>query len=171
MDVSTTKFQPPSIPRDSEGYVKSFIISSYDCPEGEEAREFFQKYGFVVIANVFTPEQCEETISDIWNVIESFVGKSVRNDENLWSPQYVFYNRSNANFDDLLFLEYGIEQVSYRKVLLVMLVYGHDKFCSIDKLQLYIMLTLLFLEQKNFLLIMIVMGCLDLLKNILNVKL
>ena len=35
-------------------------------------KAFFEEYGFVVIANVFTSEQCEETISDIWNVIESF---------------------------------------------------------------------------------------------------
>ena len=69
MATSTTQFQPPSIPRDSEGYVKSFTLSSYDCAEAEEARAFFEKYGFVVIANVYTPEQCAETISDIWNVI------------------------------------------------------------------------------------------------------
>ncbi len=89
MDTSTINFQPPSIPRDSEGYVKSFTLSSYDCPEAKEARAFFQEYGFVVIANVFTPEQCEETISDIWNVIESSVSKQVRNDEQLWTSQYM----------------------------------------------------------------------------------
>jgi hypothetical protein len=89
MDASTTTFQPLVIPRDSEGYVKSFILSSNDCPEAEEARAFFEQYGFVVITNVFTPEQCAETISDIWNVIESFVGKPVRDDETLWTPQYV----------------------------------------------------------------------------------
>ena len=90
MDVSPIAFQPPSIPRDSEGYVKSFILSSYGCPETEEARAFFKQYGFVVIANVFTPEQCAETIIDIWNVIETFIGKPVRHDEKLWSSQYVF---------------------------------------------------------------------------------
>jgi hypothetical protein len=92
MDASTTAFQPPTIPRDFEGYVQSFTLSSKDCPEAEEARAFFEKYGFVVIANVFTPEQCAETISDIWNVIESFVQKPVRNDEKLWTAQYVFMN-------------------------------------------------------------------------------
>ena len=72
MDAPNTLFQPLTIPRDSEGYVKSFTLSSYDCPEAEEARAFFKEYGFVVIANVFTPEQCATTISDIWDVIESF---------------------------------------------------------------------------------------------------
>jgi hypothetical protein len=90
MASSATTFQPPSIPRDSEGYVKSFTLSSYDCPEAKEACAFFEQYGFVVIANVFTPEQCAATISDIWNIIESYVGKPVRNDEKLWTSQYVF---------------------------------------------------------------------------------
>ncbi|CAF3232140.1 unnamed protein product [Rotaria socialis] len=87
MMASTTKFQSPVIPRDSDGFVKSFTLSSYNCPEATEARTFFEKYGFVVIANVYTPEQCNDTISDIWNVIESFVRQPVRNDEQLWTPE------------------------------------------------------------------------------------
>jgi hypothetical protein len=91
MAAPTSTFQPPAIPRDSEGYVKSFTISNCDSPEAKDARAFFEEYGFVVIANVFTPKQCEATISDIWNVIESFVGEPVRHDENLWTSQYVFF--------------------------------------------------------------------------------
>ncbi|CAF0930362.1 unnamed protein product [Adineta steineri] len=87
MDGSNNTFQPLHIPRDSEGYVKSFTLSSYNCSEAVEARAFFEQYGFVVITNVFTPEQCATTISDIWNVIESFTGKSMRNDENQWISQ------------------------------------------------------------------------------------
>jgi len=87
MASSTAPFQPPSIPRDSEGYVKSFNLPSHDCPEAVEARAFFEHYGFVVIANVFTPEQCAATISDIWDVIESSVGTPVRDDEQRWTPQ------------------------------------------------------------------------------------
>ncbi|CAF3557429.1 unnamed protein product [Rotaria sp. Silwood1] len=87
MAAATEKFQPLSVPRDLEGFVKSFILSSHDCPEANEARKFFEQFGFVVIANVFTPEQCQETISDIWNVIESFVGQPIRHDENLWNLQ------------------------------------------------------------------------------------
>jgi len=89
METSATQFIPPSVPRDSEGYVKTFTLSNCDHPEAHEAREFFDKFGFVVIANVFTPEQCADTISDIWNVIESFAGLSLRNDEKLWHPEYV----------------------------------------------------------------------------------
>ncbi|CAF2269026.1 unnamed protein product [Rotaria magnacalcarata] len=87
MATTTEKFQPPTVPRDSEGFVKSFNLSSYDCPEADDACAFFDQYGFVVIANVFTPKQCAETISDIWNVVESFAEQSIRNDENLWDAQ------------------------------------------------------------------------------------
>ncbi|CAF3524305.1 unnamed protein product [Rotaria socialis] len=87
MATATEKFQPPTVPRDSEGFVKSFNLSSYDCPEADDACAFFDQYGFVVIANVFTPEQCAETISDIWNVVESFAEQSIRNNENLWDAQ------------------------------------------------------------------------------------
>ncbi|CAM4803112.1 unnamed protein product, partial [Rotaria magnacalcarata] len=84
MATTTEKFQPPTVPRDSEGFVKSFNLSSYDCPEADDGCAFFDQYGFVVIANVFTSKQCAETISDIWNVFESFAEQSTRNDENLW---------------------------------------------------------------------------------------
>ena len=81
------RFHPPVVPIDSEGYVKSFTFSSYDSPEAFDARTFFEEFGFVVIANVFTPEQCANTISDIWNVIESFVGIPLRRNETLWTPE------------------------------------------------------------------------------------
>ncbi|CAF1550603.1 unnamed protein product [Didymodactylos carnosus] len=85
MDASATNFQSLPVPRDSQGFVKSFTLSSCDCPEAREARAFFDQFGFVVVANVFTPEQCANTISDIWDIIESYVGEPVRNDETLWS--------------------------------------------------------------------------------------
>ncbi|CAF2139798.1 unnamed protein product [Rotaria magnacalcarata] len=84
---ATSQFTPILIPRDADGFVKSFTFSIYNSPEGSEACAFFQEYGFVVISNVFTPEQCTDTISDIWNVIESLVTQSVRNDEQLWTQK------------------------------------------------------------------------------------
>ncbi|CAM4789153.1 unnamed protein product [Rotaria magnacalcarata] len=84
---TSSQFQPLVIPRDSDGFVKSFTLSNYNCPTASTARAFFQEYGFVVIANVYTPEQCNDTISDIWNVIESFVGMPVQNNEQLWNQK------------------------------------------------------------------------------------
>ncbi|CAF3309430.1 unnamed protein product [Rotaria socialis] len=88
---ATSQFRPLDIPTDSDGFVKSFTLSSYNCSEANEARAFFQEYGFIVISNVFTPEQCNDTISDIWNVIESLVTQSVRNDEQLWTQTCVLF--------------------------------------------------------------------------------
>jgi hypothetical protein len=169
METSTTTFQPPSIPKDSEGFVKSFTLSSYDCPEAQEARAFFEQFGFVVFANVFTPEQCATTISDIWDVIESFVQTPIRNDEKLWTPQYVFVI-SVKNLYMFLASDFGIGQVWYKKVLLAMIVCGLGKFYSIDRLQLYMPPLPLFLEQRTFSLIRIVMECFDLPRSIPNVQ-
>lgn len=87
MSTSSDSFQPPSVPRDSEGYVKSFTLSSVDCLEAAEARAFFDQYGFVVIANVFTAAECLATIDDIWNVIESCAGKRIRDNEESWDAR------------------------------------------------------------------------------------
>ena len=85
-------FTPPLVPRDAEGYVKSFVIEDLNSSQTKEARDFFDEYGFVVIANVFTPEQCEQTIADIWNVIESRAGQQVRHDQTLWTSKYRIYS-------------------------------------------------------------------------------
>lgn len=144
--AANNQFQPPIIPRDSDGFVKAFTLSSSDCPEAKEAREFFQEYGFVVIANVFTEEQCRNTISDIWNVIESLVGKTVRDNEELWTPKYVRLYLCDLKFI-VVVLDFGIEQVFQQKALSVVLVFGLAKSYSIDKLQLYTLLMQLYLEQ------------------------
>ncbi|CAF1568674.1 unnamed protein product [Rotaria magnacalcarata] len=84
---ASSQFRPLDIPKDSDGFVKSFTLSCYNCSKASEARAFFEEYGFVVISNVFTPEQCNDTISDIWNVIESLVVQPVRNDKQLWTQE------------------------------------------------------------------------------------
>lgn len=82
------QFQPLTVPRDAEGYVQSFDINNQDETEIEKARAFFDQYGFIVFANVYTPEECEATINDIWNVVESFIGQPVRDDESLWTNRF-----------------------------------------------------------------------------------
>ena len=84
---NSAMFNPPVLPRDAEGYVKSFVIEDLNSSQAKEARDFLDEYGFVVIANVFAPEQCEQTIADIWDVIESLVGKQIRNDQTLWTSK------------------------------------------------------------------------------------
>ena len=150
METPAIQFTPPYVPRDSEGYVKSFTLSNCDHPEVHEAREFFDEFGFVVIANVFTPEQCADTISDIWNVIESSAGLSLRNDEKLWHSEYVlqhvFYVFS-LHMRSIV-LEIGGKQGLFKKALLVVQASGLDKSCLIVRCQLYMPLSLLFYRQR-----------------------
>ena len=138
MDPSTDSFQPPVVPRDSEGYVKSFDITNDTDAEAAAARAFFDEYGFVVFANVFTSEQCMTTITDIWDVIDSFVKKPVRNDEKLWTPQYAYF-LSPCPDSILSSVDFGSERGWSPKVLLVMRVYGHGRFSSTDRFPLYML--------------------------------
>lgn len=50
------------VPVDEEGYVQSFSVSEVD-----KYKEFFKKFGFVVVRDILTKEECEDTIQDIWN--------------------------------------------------------------------------------------------------------
>ena len=56
------------IPRDEQDprYVKSFNID-----EEEQYKSFFTKYGFVVINNILSEEECKASIADIWTVLET----------------------------------------------------------------------------------------------------
>lgn len=54
------------VPRDEEGYIKSYALS-----EIEEIRQSLNKYGFVVVRDILSPQECEETIEDIWNFIKN----------------------------------------------------------------------------------------------------
>jgi hypothetical protein len=154
MTTSVIPFLPPPVPRDSEGYVKAFTLSNCDHPEVREASEFFDEFGFVVIANVFTSEQCVDTISDIWNVIESFVGQPVRNDEKLWTPEYIllhvlFFHMFFLNMRFIV-LDIGEKQDLSKKVSLVAQAFGLGKFCLIVRLRLCMRPLLLFLEWRTY---------------------
>lgn len=79
---SVDNFDYPSVvkqaPIDSEGYVKAFSLLNL-----KEAKEFFSEYGFMVIENVLTAEQCEDSINDIWSYIE----------EEKWKPKLALAHR------------------------------------------------------------------------------
>jgi hypothetical protein len=50
----------------------TFIIPKYEVPADEEGykyKEFFKKFGFVVVRDILTKEECEDTINDIWNIL------------------------------------------------------------------------------------------------------
>ncbi|KAM9971662.1 hypothetical protein ACTFIW_011645 [Dictyostelium discoideum] len=62
-------YLPPiyDVQKDVEGYITSFSVE-----QQTEYTEFFNKFGFVVIRDVLSKSECQKTIDDIWNYIESF---------------------------------------------------------------------------------------------------
>lgn len=55
-----------SLPKTSDGlYTLNFTMDQLD-----EIKAFFEKYGFVVVRNVLSEKQIEETIEEIWKIIE-----------------------------------------------------------------------------------------------------
>lgn len=60
--------QYQNVPRDEQDarFVKSFSLQQV-----EEFTQFFHHFGFVVVDNVFSQEECQATIDDIWSILEA----------------------------------------------------------------------------------------------------
>jgi hypothetical protein len=69
---SLDDFQPLIPPRDVND--KRFI-HSFDLKEENEILSFLDKYGFVVIKNILSEEEVNETVSDIWDNLELKYGE------------------------------------------------------------------------------------------------
>lgn len=81
-----TTYRPRELPHDDEGFVQSFRLEDAD---GIQA--FFDEYGFVVVNDVLTEHERMATISDIWDIIESFCGGRLninRNDPSSWQKRW-----------------------------------------------------------------------------------
>eukprot|EP01004_Peranema_trichophorum_P004530 NODE_3447_length_1349_cov_23.266721_g3009_i0.p1 GENE.NODE_3447_length_1349_cov_23.266721_g3009_i0~~NODE_3447_length_1349_cov_23.266721_g3009_i0.p1 ORF type:complete len:386 (+),score=81.51 NODE_3447_length_1349_cov_23.266721_g3009_i0:57-1160(+) len=53
------------LPKDEQGYVKSFSLENLD-----EMKDFFNRYGVVVVSNVLSQEECKSTVDEIWSWLE-----------------------------------------------------------------------------------------------------
>ncbi|KYQ88466.1 WD repeat protein [Tieghemostelium lacteum] len=107
---------------DNEGYCLSFKTTDFDNNQQLDDVKvnpiaFFKKFGFLVVRDVLTKDDCDKTCSEIFNIIESKSPKFKRNDTSTWDefpkedaiPQYgspskppVFtkqfiHNRTNPN--------------------------------------------------------------------------
>lgn len=61
-----SNYPPPTpIPVDAEGFARAFPVSN-----GEEARAFFEEWGFVVFCDVLCADECLATVSEIWGSLE-----------------------------------------------------------------------------------------------------
>lgn len=70
------------LPRDPDDYR---FIKSFDVDESMEILEFFQEYGFVVIKNALTSNECCSTISEMFEHVKKSCPSFDPNDKNTWS--------------------------------------------------------------------------------------
>lgn len=73
----------PELQVDENGYMKSFSVE-----EPQEYKEFFDKYGFVVIRDVVTDEDCSISHDEIWESLRAQDEGIDRNEPNTWSEEH-----------------------------------------------------------------------------------
>jgi len=49
---------------------------------------FFKKYAFVVIKNILSPQECDETVSELWSEIEQTAPQVKQNDTSTWANDH-----------------------------------------------------------------------------------
>ena len=73
-------------PVDNEGFIKAFNQNQL-----KEGKEFFSEFGFMVIENALTSQQCEDSINDIWEYLEQEKWRSSL------APKKLEVSRANPN--------------------------------------------------------------------------
>jgi len=88
---------------DQEGFCKSFEIS-----QEKEIKEFFQKYGIVVVKDVVDEEQIQRTIDEIWNsptILGFYKQKGLKRDDpstyDIWPAKMLSDKGFMTNIADL----------------------------------------------------------------------
>jgi hypothetical protein len=73
-----------SIPCDEEDgcYTKSFPVCS---EENTGMLDFFREYGFVVVRDVFTAQECSDTRQAMWSILESSNPGFIHDDQSTWN--------------------------------------------------------------------------------------
>ncbi|GAM20633.1 hypothetical protein SAMD00019534_038080 [Acytostelium subglobosum LB1] len=80
------------VPKDGDGYSWSFSLDQFDetamVAAGNNVQnnpqEFFNRFGFVVVRDVLTGDDCDRTVSEIFDIIESKSPRFKRNDRSTW---------------------------------------------------------------------------------------
>jgi len=63
--IGTITYDLPKVPRDKNGFVQSFTVD-----QQEEYLAFFEKFGFVVVDNVLTQDEVDDTVDEVWQYLE-----------------------------------------------------------------------------------------------------
>lgn len=75
-------FQYTELPRDEQD---CRFIKSFEVGESTEILQFFEEYGFVVIRNVLTPDECSQTIMEMFDHVKKSCPSFDPNDKSTWS--------------------------------------------------------------------------------------
>jgi len=70
------------IPYDEDGFVEAFSVDD----DIQIIKDYFDRYGVIVFRDVVPHEQIDETIDEIWNIIEP--GGVEKDDTSTWSQEY-----------------------------------------------------------------------------------
>eukprot|EP01095_Lingulamoeba_sp_RSL-Kostka_P001398 TRINITY_DN11979_c0_g1_i3.p1 TRINITY_DN11979_c0_g1~~TRINITY_DN11979_c0_g1_i3.p1 ORF type:complete len:220 (+),score=68.45 TRINITY_DN11979_c0_g1_i3:38-697(+) len=73
----------PVVEYDEEGFVKDFSVDDI-----EGIVDFFNEYGFVVVKNVLTDEECDQSIEEIWNYILDISPGVERDNPETWERSW-----------------------------------------------------------------------------------
>ncbi len=63
-------------------YYGNFQLQTFKPEQRKEYKEFFEKYGFVVVEDVISPEDCKNSIEEIWEIIQH--EGALREDPKTW---------------------------------------------------------------------------------------
>jgi len=160
-DKTTFKFQLDYPPRDEDDptYMKSFDLSFPNADQ--DILQFFQQFGFVVVRDVLTPDQCDQTLSDLFTSLEVNSNHQFnRNDPSTWrswpstglknhgmphrSPTFSASALSNRQ-NPLLFRIFSLLLHSTN------LIVNHDRWCFFRPTQnIYSSATNTFTNQPNW---------------------
>lgn len=72
-------FHPPSLPLDHEGFVRSFSVQ-----EEASIRAFFDEFGLVVVRDAIGSNECERSVTEMWDLLERQCPGIDRNDPRTW---------------------------------------------------------------------------------------
>ncbi len=73
----------PQLSLESDGYMKAFSLE-----EKEDYKNFFDTYGFVVIRDVITEEECAISRGEVWSSLEQKDSEIDRSNPTTWSEQH-----------------------------------------------------------------------------------
>jgi hypothetical protein len=108
------KKQALDVPKDPAGFTVAF-----DVAQEAEIQDFFNKFGFVVVRDVLTQEACNNTLDEIYSILENGT-KFKRNDVGTWSSwpadSIEVINSTNTSYICYLFMSTHICMEKYKYI-------------------------------------------------------